>query len=343
MTPSNDNDYGFLKVKRDANFETLMTQDNMDRKQYDAYKATNENVVNAHFIMDFTKNKGVAYWTRFKGVKDEVAEEERVSNPSISFGNLVDEMFTKDTADLYAVVNKQPANPQQRAFADNICNGMEIETAYSYSYSKPDKKKANDLLIDLAEYIEVRKTSKKRMVNRKDYDALVSIFSSYNSHTFVKKYLKGTVVKDCTLIEKDLYNVGLDSLGRMDLVSLVKEDKTIYIVDYKTTRKNGFTEFGYEINSYQYSIQAAFYKKLVEKRIKGTQYEEYEVKFLWVAIRNAEPYTVEVYEASDNRLNYGINCIHSFFSFSETVLNNDLSNGGEAYYEGIGNKSPHAI
>jgi len=334
----------------DSNLIQLLT---VDAISFDLYKSETkkENVLNAHFIMDFLKHPALAYNKRFLGKEDE-EEAGEDKKAGLKTGNLIDKLLNDGSTDYFKSVNKTPASAEQKKFVYAYTNSKEptyknARASYCASYAYKSKSTAviesesQAIEKELMEYITTSSTPGVVIVNKKETDMLTEILNSVNrspKFNAVKRACGENIFKEVTIRGRTEFT-DIECLGRMDMIAVDEDSKIIYIIDYKSTREAGHTGFGYEISRYLYHVQMAFYVSLIKNRMFGTAYENYEIVPLWLAIRNVAPYIVELYKVSDTRLGWGRSSIQSVCNFIKNVLNNQLDNEGVPYYEGIESKS----
>ena len=89
-----------------------------------------------------------------------------------------------------------------------------------------------------------------------------------------------------------------DFKGRADYIKTFGD--TMLVIDLKTTQDASYKSFQRSVANWDYSLQAAHYKRGVE-----ILHPEYDVHFVWVVIEKQAPYGCAVYSCTDEIYNHG--------------------------------------
>lgn len=140
-----------------------------------------------------------------------------------------------------------------------------------------------------------KKNSSKIVLDADEYELTERLLEAYILSPFYKICQQGaaevTILSTCR---------GVDAKGKFDLI--VELDDEVIIIDLKTTKDASEEAFMKSVFNYDYDLAAAWYKEML---VSLPEYESKNVRFMWLAAEKQPPYSMCMYEASDEVLQNG--------------------------------------
>lgn len=136
----------------------------------------------------------------------------------------------------------------------------------------------------------------KITVQEKDFNHARVLVKALREDKYTAPYFKPTNMFQ-TSIQEELFN--LPCKGLLDIIDIDEENKTMRVVDLKTTSKPIYN-FQKSILDYRYDIQLAFYTDLLKKSSISKGYGVLNPRFVVINTDNIEPPIV--FELSDRDL-----------------------------------------
>lgn len=235
----------------------------------------------------------------------------RPDSDAFRMGSLIEmRLFEPDLFDeKYALQSTSaipPSSPQQKAFIQDIINGLDMHEAYSSSYSVKGKsddaiaKAAYGLISDYGPYIEFCKELNGREVyDLKTEQMLLRILNNMQLSRSVQSVWNLPKITQLGIVGKLL---GLEMRVLLDAVFLDEENEIIYSFDLKSTAKT-LAEFHWSYKKYQYDVQQYMYTKLLERYVSEhlKKYANYEIKIIVMAVEKGGLNEVCVWEVPRDR------------------------------------------
>lgn len=289
---------------------------------------------------------------KFKMLKDGLFEKDK-STASQELGTLIDIFFLdKAEFDTNCYVQKdtvtKPSSPNQVSFAEGILAGVDLITAYRSSYQTAKLSdevvisKGTELLSDLSKYIENEKAlrSFKYFCSYDNYQILINLELAVYSHSLASKLL-GIQQKNTAVFEHlKVYGLpvnGITMKGEIDKLIVDFENKTIQVIDIKST--NNLSYFPYDYKKYKYHKQQGLYEKLAMKYlvdnniISGT---DWIVSSKIIAMETTPLYEVAVFPIPFNVTKAGFDEISEEAKTVAWHYKHDLWQHPKSYYENKG-------
>jgi exodeoxyribonuclease VIII len=139
------------------------------------------------------------------------------------------------------------------------------------------------------------KAGARTTIDGEQYQKMVDMSAVLTSYPFARKLLQGGVAEIGYAGTIETIAGEIEIKMKPDYVN---NDKAV-IVDLKTAADSSAAGFARAAASYDYHIQAAFYKDMMQLK-DATSYS-----FFFVAQETEKPYAVNVFEASDQFINQG--------------------------------------
>ena len=163
--------------------------------------------------------------------------------------------------------------------------------------------------IECQEYFkELLNSSEKKIITKEVYDTIITpmVNSMKQKEELLcevirgknKKKLIGVVYQEAVITEIET----VKCKGLIDLLILDLADKTITIVDYKTTSKS-VSDFVKTMKERRYDIQMSFYKELL--LTSNPKYAGYTFKYYWIVDSTTFPGNAQIIEADETLINIG--------------------------------------
>lgn len=216
-------------------------------------------------------------------------ELEDESTPSTDLGTLIDEyLLNKEDFDNKYILDttSAPTSPNQFQFAELVAlGGMDISEAYKNSYKSPPKtektllKKAEKVYEDNKEYIEFLPSVGDKLRFTEDQSfALSQISMNIQGHKWLRNifpltdfdqvgdsYRNGDIEILTHQYLKGFFK-GLPIHGELDIVVINHKEKTVDIIDLKSTSYY-LQNFGWQVKSQDYIMQAVIYVYLANQNL----------------------------------------------------------------------------
>lgn len=254
----------------------------MSRDKYDSVVAVN------HSSLDYVLDSPMV----FKAYLDKMIEsgEESYYNIGSAIHCLLLEPENFD--EKFVVIDyKEPANPQQKAFCEDVYkayeNGIDpasddfndiLKLSYQMNYSVKGKSEdkivsdANDLFNKVRDYIMFKvEGNTKTVLSSRDLETVKASVNSVVSHEYANNLIYKTGLNCTTRYEYDVFEDALPGLAcksRLDVFHIDNENKVIKIIDVKSTSKS-FKDFNKSAADYNYVRQLAFYSMMVSCAIRN--------------------------------------------------------------------------
>lgn len=245
---------------------------------------------------------------------------------------------------------ESPKSQQQKDFCSNVArfkkgNKEEILIrAYKecYSTKESDEKvleKAKLLEKQYKNYIKSIKLSTVKIVLSKgDIEKLDNIKKEIANHRVANDLLIEQKITPEVYNEFEIYweFLGIECKSMLDRVIIDKENKTVKLIDIKTSAQ--FSEFEEKFFEYKYHRQMAFYWLALYNHFNkiGLDITDYKKETYIIAINIKEPTEIKVYEVGELSLNWGLNEIEKLMSELKWHFDNNIWDYPKLYYEGTG-------
>lgn len=228
-------------------------------------------------------------------------------------GDMIDKMlldYTKFQRDYIMQTWDIPASAQQQQFAKMVAEGESPDIAYDQVYKATLKpatlaKKSSALESELYDYIQHLKTGDLRTpYNPAAEQMLMGIQNSAMKHPIASKLLNHRNKENHKIIQVELFEE--DFKIEVDLYIQIgsKEKVTVLNIDVKSTQES-LSSFPFVYRRFGYHYQQALYRMTIRKWLEDQGYKNITIKTLCVAAEKAEPYSVLVYDVSDDLLKEG--------------------------------------
>ena len=295
-------------------------------------------------LKEFRKG-GIHRYYRYKE-----RELDEVSTPSTDLGSLIDLYLLdkeKFESDYLLDTTSAPGSDNQLNFASLIAlEGLSREEAYKRSYKNPPKtesklkEKANDLYEDLKEYIEFLPNTQGKLTYNNDVSfGLNQIRMNIMGHKFLSTlfdWINGNCpdhIEVLTHVPLQADFMGIPMRGELDIVIMDHRNKTLIVYDLKSTNYH-LTNFGWQVKSLDYVLQAAIYGILAKQAMLS---EGYSFQFpRLIAVRTTGGYDAGVFDIPPAWLRQEINKLKSDLEEIKWHYETKQFKYPRAYYEGDG-------
>lgn len=139
--------------------------------------------------------------------------------------------------------------------------------------------------------------TEKEIIDKDDFDKMTGMKEKLLSHLYTRMLLKNGIGEQGIIGELET-NAG--EIG-IKLIPDYRKDIKHLIVEYKTTRDASKKGFERDCAEYDYHIQAAFYKDIVELLFN----DEREITFIFIVQEKYKPYAFNIFEASNQFIAQG--------------------------------------
>lgn len=167
-----------------------------------------------------------------------------------------------------------------------------------YQTMKDETQRINKVLdnasaISWWEYL--KNNENKNIITQETYDFAKTVVEKIQSNTNIMMFMGHyrdpldniVVSNELHMLFNELEDYPFGIQGFVDNLVIDHTKKIIKINDLKTTSKS-IVEFNSSIEYYKYKLQAAMYKKLVDKLIKQMNLEGYTIEFRFIVIDNLQ-------------------------------------------------------
>lgn len=249
------------------------------------------------------------------------------------------------------IAKRDCALPNSQAkikFSTAIAEGKDLLDAYKLAYTvkDSDKKvedKANALLAECSDYIEhIKNSENKTYLDPKVHDRILSTVDNIKRHKKASKLMENSILND-----DEYYNEypifwecnGVKCKSLIDRVIINKTEKTIKLIDVKTTSNIG--TFSDSFKNYGYAFQLAFYSMAIRycKELTGIQedkeLDDWNIEFYIVAADSITA-EVKVFSVTQDTVSNEFPTIKSLLERAKWHIDNNLWDGSMEYYIGDG-------
>jgi len=245
-----------------------------------------------------------------------------------------------------------PKSKQQQDFCKNYAKIKKVTTnakkkAFLAAYKPMDKweKKADELINEYGPYITYLKESPNKLVISPEiFKKIQSISLELKRHKKASKLLTDpSIVDSDTLTFNELQILwdykGIKCKSMLDRVVIDKKEKTVYIVDLKTT--SNIAEFKKSFEKYHYDRQLTFYGMAlageIEKLADITTEElaTYKIVGIIIAIDKIKE-EVKVFKISEEIINETLPIVTDLLERAKWHIDNNKFEYTREYYEGDG-------
>jgi len=252
--------------------------------------------------------------------------EPSTPTPSMEFGSLFDSIITrgKKTLENYALMEVSVPDAERKVL-DYLAANWDCPTfsrlavddivtaAAAVGYqSRWGAQTKYDHVSPFAKYYDTIKSGKK-IVTQKDWDDAMEMFGAFRNSPYLKELFGTKSTKDVEYIYQPQFLVDMPLpsgktvkvRAMMDLVVVNHKEKTIQIVDLKTSAMPAY-DFAENFVRYRYDIEAAVYTDVVEiVKNMDKDYEDYRIlPFLFTDISRVDkvPVTYEYDPRSESQI-----------------------------------------
>lgn len=249
-----------------------------------------------------------------------------------------------------------PKSENQRQFCEDYITypARKVDEKLLYAYRKnysadkltEDKilEKATDLKKSLSKYITYlkKRSEVKDVLTKSDNDLINTLVDRVNSHQAAYSLTRVSDEDKMNGVEE--YNeqvVFFDILGvkcksMIDRLVIDTKNKTIFLIDLKTTSNLG--DFGHSFEEFAYYRQMAFYWGAVHQfcKDKGIDISEYKKETYIVGLQKGDLPECRVFNISEQWLTRGLDEIEQILPRIKWHFDNELWEHRQEYYENYG-------
>ncbi len=207
-------------------------------------------------------------------------------------------VFIEEFYKAHIVAGLQEETAKQIAYEKSEFK-LSIDTIWKKFQDSDDPKNVNNLL-----YYKFLKTTKgKEFISQEDYEKSLLMYDALTNN---KKIMNIIAPEDITggnietfnelIIDWEVTYCSLKLKSMLDRVVVNHYNKTITIVDLKTTRCSNIKSFKYDIINYKYYIQSIFYINALEYLISvdpnWSKLQNYKIEFILIPQYTELPYNM---------------------------------------------------
>lgn len=147
---------------------------------------------------------------------------------------------------------------------------------------------------------EGKPKDKRTSLAHDDFEAAHQAAASLRAHEIAGPWFDPKQPRYRRFNEVSLYarhELGMMIKGRLDRMAVNEEEKTISILDLKTTDCATYDSFSRKAFGLSYDLQAFYYSDLVRRCLPG-----YAVEFLFIVLERKAPFGVNIFSCSDQLL-----------------------------------------
>lgn len=138
----------------------------------------------------------------------------------------------------------------------------------------------------------------KEVIKKDDFDRMTAMKEKLLSHPYAKMLLTNGIAEHGIIGEIETKTAG--KIG-VKLIPDYRKDIKHLVIDFKTTRDASKKGFERDCGEYDYQIQAAFYKDMVQLFLN----DQREITFIFIAQEKRKPYAFNIFEASNQFIAQG--------------------------------------
>lgn len=222
--------------------------------------------------------------------------------PSLRFGSLVDCLFTNKDAfdDIYALEDCiLPSDAVKKimdtlysnypgSYFDELPTEIVLSNATGYYDNLKDETKYKKLKEAGKDYYDMLvKNEGKIIINIDEYTKAVECINSLKNHRVISEILENKY--NTELFYQLKFTEHINEIGvkcMFDMLYVNHNDKTIQPIDLKTTSKPTY-KFNESFMYWRYYRQAELYTMILQKNIRGTEFEDYKIlPFLFFVVNS---------------------------------------------------------